>query len=58
MQSDRRVPFVLGEAQMRQRVPAAFLDRGGRRCEQQSGSTALGVGGQKDSEVMDTEMYR
>ena len=32
---------------MRQRVPAAFLDGGGRRCAQRSGTTALGGGGRE-----------
>ena len=58
VQSDRRVGFVLGEAQMMQRVPAAFVNGGGRRYDPRSSSTALGVEGEKDRGVTDTEMDR
>ena len=58
VQSDRRVGFVLGKAQMMQRVPAAFVNGGGRRCDPRSSSAALGVEGEKDREVTDTEMDR
>ena len=58
VQSDARVGSVLSEAQMMPRVPAAFGNGGGRRCDPWSSSTALGVEGEKDREVTDTEMDR
>lgn len=58
VQSDARVGFVLSEAQMMPRVPAAFVSGGGRRCDPWPSSTALGVEGEKDREATDTEMDR